>query len=52
MEDLSDAGSELRKARDEMRNVARDSMNLSPVSSDPPEAKKDQGSDDGNSRKD
>lgn len=52
MEDIGKAGSELRKARDEMRSVARDAMNLSPVSSDPPEASRDQGSDDGNDRKD
>jgi TatA/E family protein of Tat protein translocase len=52
MEDLGKAGSELRKARDDMRNVARDAMNLSPVSSDPPEAGRDQGSDDGNDSKD
>ncbi len=52
MEDIGKAGSEIRKARDEMRSVARDAMNLSPVSSDPPEASRDQGSDDGNDRKD
>ena len=52
MEDLRSAGSEISKARSEVQNVARDAMNFSPVSSDPPEAVKDQGSDDGNSRKD
>ena len=52
MEDLSSAGSEMRKARDDIQNVARDAMNLSPVSSDPPEADKGQVSDDGNSRED
>ncbi len=52
MEDLRSAGSEISKARSEVQNVARDAMNFSPVSSDPPETVKDQGSDDGNSRKD
>ncbi len=48
MEDLRSAGSEINKARSE----ARDAMNFSPVSSDPPEAVRDQDSDDGNSRQD
>ncbi len=52
MENLSAAGSEIRKARTDIQNVARDTMNLTPVSSDPPEADRDQVSDDGNNRKD
>ena len=38
MEDLRNAGDELRSARNDMNTIARDAMTLSPVSSEPPEA--------------
>ena len=38
MEDLRNAGDELRNARKDMNTIARDAMTLSPVSSEPPEA--------------
>lgn len=52
MEDLTSAATELRKTKADIKNMARDAMNLSPVESDPPEAKQDQVSDDGNDRED
>ena len=52
MEDLKAAGNELKQARADMHSVARDSLNLNPVSYDPPEASRDKGSDDGNPGKD
>ncbi len=52
MEEIASAGTELRKTRADIKNMARDAVNLSPVSSDPPEAKQDQVSDDGKDRKD
>ena len=38
MEDLRSAGDELRNARNDMKTIARDTMTLSPVTSEPPEA--------------
>jgi len=38
MEDLKKAGKELREVRNDLSSIARDSLTLTPVASDPPEA--------------